>query len=80
MKTIKDLRDQYRASFFVQEEQLMLTDALMAIYVSSKLDGDAIWMMVVGAPSMGKTEFVNIICKLDKVFDVSTLTENTFLS
>jgi hypothetical protein len=81
--TSKQLMDLYSKHFYVSKEQLILIEAFISIYISSKLSGDPIWFMLVGAPSMGKTEFLNILGGMtnnDGVFDISTLTENTFLS
>ena len=57
-----------------------IIDCVLAICLATKLPGDSIWLMLVGAPSTGKTELVNILNKVPHVHGVSTLTENTFLS
>lgn len=75
---LQQIKDLYRSHFFMHDDTII--DAIIAICISSKLGGDAVWLMLVGAPSTGKTELVNILTKVNFVHMVSTMTENTFLS
>jgi hypothetical protein len=45
-----------------------------ATYASNRLSGDAVWTMVVGPPSSGKTEILGGLVGLPEVFDLSKIT------
>lgn len=78
--TVEQIRDLYKKYFYLTPETEVLIDATIAISLATKLPGDSIWLMIVGAPSSGKTEMVNILLGNKHAHQVSTLTENTFLS
>lgn len=77
---INQIRELYKKYFYVTPEVEVLIDAIIAITVAVKLPGDAIWLMIVGPSSSGKTELVNILMDIKFAHQVSTLTENTLLS
>lgn len=77
---LQQIKDLYCKSFYMPKENDTIIDCVLAICLATKLPGDSIWLMIVGAPSTGKTELVNIMNKVPHVHGVSTLTENTFLS
>jgi hypothetical protein len=77
---LQQIKELYCNSFYMPKENDTIIDCVLAICLATKLPGDSIWLMIVGAPSTGKTELVNIMNKVPHVHGVSTLTENTFLS
>ena len=48
--------------------------------VGNLLPGDPVWLLLVGPPSSGKTELLSALSKLERVHEVSTLTEAGLLS
>lgn len=78
--SLQQIKDLYCQHFYMEEGSNNIIDCILAICIATKLPGDSIWLMIVGAPSTGKTELVNILNDVDHVHSVSTLTENTFLS
>lgn len=77
---LQQIKDLYCSYFYMNKDSSTIIDAILAITLATKLPGDPIWLMIVGSPSTGKTELVNILTTIDFVYMVSTLTENTFLS
>lgn len=53
---------------------------LIGFYLSNKLPGKALWMIIIGPSGGGKTEFLNSLLVLPDIVPVSILTPNTFLS
>lgn len=53
---------------------------LLAIYLSNRLPGKAVWIFVIGPSGGGKTEFLHPFTKLPESDTLSSLTSNTFLS
>lgn len=78
MATIQEIRKYYQEVFYVEDPTLI--DLLLALSLSVHTQSDSIWLLIIGAPSSGKTEFVNILSGLPYSHQVSTLTENAFLS
>ena len=51
--TLEDIKNYYKEVFFIQDDTLL--DVLVAIAISAKnLKSDAVWLLVIGAPSSGK--------------------------
>lgn len=78
MKTIKDINDLYRKTFYLEDEAVL--PLLAAIVIASKTQGPPIWAYIVGPSSGGKTMLISTLSKIKFVEQVSDLTPNTFLS
>lgn len=76
--TLQEIKDVYKEVFYIEDDTII--DLMVAIAVSVKTKSDAIWLLVIGPPSGGKTELVNIVSGVPYAHQVSTLTENAFLS
>jgi len=76
--TLEEIKNYYKEVFYIEDDTIL--DLLVAIAVSVKTKSDSIWLLVIGAPSSGKTEYVNVLSGLKYSHQVSTLTENAFLS
>lgn len=68
----------YTDVFYV--EQTDMIPLVCAVVIQSKMEGDPIWLWLVGGSSAGKTELINAIGGISFVKEISMLTENTFLS
>lgn len=75
--------EEYKATI---EKWMLLNDPgivklLPAIYVANALKGrDPVWVMVVGPSGGGKTEILGSLLDMPKMYPVSLITPNTFLS
>ena len=52
-----------------------VAEITLATVAANLLPGDPVWLLLVGAPSSGKTEVLNSVSQLEKMYSVSTLTE-----
>ncbi len=75
---IDELIKLYQDVYYIEDPSVI--PLVCAVILSNKLPIDPIWLMLVGAPSSGKTELINAISGVKYVHQVSTLTENTLLS
>lgn len=57
-----------------------MVEITLAAAAANLLPGEPVWLFLVGAPSCGKTEVLNSLLGLPRVFPVSTLTEAALLS
>jgi len=80
MTTLKEVKDAYKSVFYMKDENDGVLDVILAVTISTWTGNDGIWLLLIGGPSTGKTECLNIVTSLAFVHTISTLTENTFLS
>lgn len=57
-----------------------VVDVAIATLIARRMGGDPVWVMVIGAPSCGKTEVLRSLYGLPEVHAVSSLTGQTFAS
>ncbi len=80
-KTRKQVSEIFRKWLYLPDDP-----SIGALYVSlaaaiaNRLEGDAVWLLLVGAPGSGKTEMLSSLVGLPDVYSVSTLTEGSLLS
>lgn len=77
-KSLQGFKDLYCKYFYLEKPEVL--DMIIALAVSAKASTDGIWVMIVGAPSGGKTEMLNTIFDVPHNHVISNLTANTFLS
>lgn len=53
---------------------------LCAVYIANQLPKDPVWVFLIGPSGGGKTELLNGLMDLPKVYPMSVLTSNTFAS
>lgn len=80
MTTLKEVKEAYKSVFYMKDENDGVLDVILAVTISTWTGNDGIWLLLIGGPSTGKTECLNIVTSLPFVHTISTLTENTFLS
>lgn len=76
--TLKQIKDLYNQTYFMVDD--LVLDLIMAVTLGGKMPGDPIWLMIIGGSSSGKSELINIVGEIKFVYQVSNLTENSFLS
>ncbi len=57
-----------------------LIDVALATIVANRMDGDPLWMFLVAPPSGGKTEMIRSLGDVPDVYQLSSLTPQTFAS
>ena len=76
---IENIKEAYKKIFYIEDDfSLDLTAAVVASTLLLK--SDPIWVIIIGAPSSGKSELINAFSKVKFVYPVSDMTENTLLS
>lgn len=55
-------------------------DAMLGTVAANRLEGDPVWMLLVGPPGGGKSELLNAVSKLSDSHPTGTLTEAALLS
>jgi len=81
--TIQEIIDLYSSVYYVEDPAVI--PLIIASVISNYFPGAPVWLMLIGASSSGKSELINAITDLEidgkkKVWQISSLTENTFLS
>ena len=76
--TIEQVIKEYTDVFYLENTDLI--PLVCAVAAQSVVAGDPVWLWLVGGSSSGKTEVINAIESVKFVKQISTLTENTFLS
>ena len=76
---IENIKEAYKKIFYIEDDfSIDLTAAVVASTLLLK--SDPIWVIIIGAPSSGKSELINAFSKVKFVHPVSDMTENTLLS
>lgn len=74
----EQIKKEYKKVFYLEDDGVL--DVAFATVLSTYVNGDPIWTMIVGASSGGKSEIVNLFTKIKWVWPISDITENTLLS
>ena len=72
------VRQLYRELLAVPDDAALLLT--LAAVVANRLDGEPVWLMLVGAPGCGKTETLMTLGRVEGVHITSKLTEAGMLS
>lgn len=74
--------DEARAAFqqWLHMPDTGALDAMLGTIAANRLDGDPVWMLLVGPPGGGKSELLNAVSKLSDSHPTGTLTEAALLS
>lgn len=77
---LEELLEAWHENFHIEDDGPML--AALATAASNQLGGDPVWFLLVGPPSTIKSEIIRSFGEEpgDRVFPLSTLTANTFIS
>lgn len=75
---LQKIVDRFQAIYSAPDPSALFVT--LATYATLKLTGVPLWMMLVGGPSTGKTEMLNLITGLPCTYSVSTMTQASLLS
>ena len=76
--SLRDVLDVFERWLYLPDPDVVV--AVLATVAANRLDGDPVWILVVGPPGAGKTEVLQSITSLSDVHQVATLTEAALLS
>jgi hypothetical protein len=76
--TLTDLISVFRRWLYLPDPGVL--EAVLATIAAHRIEGDPLWLLIVEAPSGGKTEILNALSALDEVHHAATLTEPALLS
>lgn len=78
IKSIKQLEEEFKKVFLIEDEHVI--KMLVAAVIANRMNTDPVWLFLVAGPSGGKTELINSIEGLPFVYEIDTLTTNSFAS
>lgn len=78
MTTIADTRAVFREWLYLPDTGAL--DAVLGAIAANRLEGDPVWLLLVGPPGGGKSEILNAVSGLDDAHPAGTLTEASLLS
>ena len=77
-RTLEEVVSIFKSSLFLPDPTILYVVA--GAVAANQLDGDPVWLLVVGPPSSGKTEVLSSMSGLENVHPAATLTEGALLS
>ena len=75
---LRDLVRRFRHHLYLPDDGSLLTS--LATIAANRMEGDPLWVMVVGPPSSGRSELIQPIAALPDVFPTAELTVAGLLS
>jgi len=84
-KTQKPIsRDQlikeYRKWLHITDDEIEILDVIFGAMYANRMEGDPLWLFIVGPPGCGKTELLMTLSKSDYVYPSTTLTTASLIS
>ena len=61
-------------------EDPYIIDVILSVYVANRIEGDPVWMMLIGPPSSAKTELLRSFDGHENAYFLSSLTPSTLVS
>ena len=77
-RTLVEVVETFKKWLYLKEPSILYVE--LGTVAASRMEGDPVWLMKVGASSGGKTEVMNAISGLPKVHMAATMTEGALLS
>ena len=74
------LRTKISMWLHLPSEDADLIDLVLATYMSNKMPGDPLWLLIIDGPGGGKTELLRPLRKRSDAFFLSSLTDKTLIS
>jgi hypothetical protein len=77
-KYIQEFHDEIQRHLYIPDPEAL--DIVLATAVANFIDGDPVWLLLVGPSGGGKTELLNMFLDSGNCFGISKITKNTLLS
>jgi hypothetical protein len=77
-RTLEEVVENFKSNLYLPDPTVLY--AVLGTVAANRLDGDPVWLLVVGPPSGGKTEVLMSLVGLDNVYEAATITEGALLS
>jgi DNA-binding transcriptional ArsR family regulator len=77
-RTLEEVVEIFKSNLYMPDPTALY--AVMGAVAANQLDGDPVWLLLVGPPSSGKTELLASMNGLPAVHEAATLTEGALLS
>ncbi len=78
----QDVLKSFKKYLYIDDDAMILS--FLGVFISNKIEGEPIWLMMIAPPSTTKTEIIRSITPEGKINEfvhpISTLTQNTFIS
>jgi predicted transcriptional regulator len=78
IKNLEELKAEFNKVYTIKDPYV--TKLLQAHYVSFRLPGDPLWLVMTGPPGGLKSELINTFSSCKWIHTISTITANTFVS
>jgi len=78
MTALDQAREVFHRYMYLKDDSIL--DVVMAVAASNSLQGDPVWMHIVGPSGGGKTEVLRALRGHPDVYTISSFTENTLVS
>ena len=78
MKYLDEFHDEIRQHLYIQDEEALAI--VLATAVANFIEGDPVWLLLVGPSGGGKTELLNMFQDSKHALTISKFTKNTLLS
>lgn len=78
MSALDDTRRVFRRWLHLPDTGAL--DAMLGTVAANRIDGDPVWLLLVGPPGGGKSELLNAVAGLEDAHPAATLTEAALLS
>lgn len=75
---LEEARDVFRRWLYLPHAGAL--DVVLGAIAANRLEGDPVWLFLVGPPGGGKSELLNAVSQLDDAHPAGTLTEASLLS
>lgn len=76
--TYQDVRDEVARTYIISDEGLI--KLILAAVIANRLPISPVWLFIIGGSGSGKTAFIDMVSSCKWIYQISSITPNTFLS
>lgn len=78
LEKLKQIEEIFKSTYLIVDKGII--KLLIATIIANRFTNDPIWLFLVAPSGAGKSQFINSLNKVLKVFPISTVTSKTFIS